>query len=190
MKKIKLLYLHGLESGPMADKAQALRAAEGGAAFDVTAPQLDTSRVVALRAGAEVPGGLAAAMAVPLAQARAAYLEARPEVVVGSSFGGALLLMLAHEPVWRAETAAVFLAQAGIRLTEHTALPTGLRAVLVHGDGDAVIPVDDSRRLAAGGAGAVYVEVHDDHRLKAVTQSGMLTALVRLARTLPVSAAG
>ena len=84
MKKINLLYLHGLESGPMADKAQALRAAEGGAAFDVTAPQLDTSRVVALRAGAEVPGGLAAAMAVPLAQARAAYLEARPEVVVGS----------------------------------------------------------------------------------------------------------
>ena len=84
----------------------------------------------------------------------------------------------------------MFLAQAGIRLTEHTALPTGLRAVLVHGDGDAVIPVDDSRRLAAGGAGAVYVEVHDDHRLKAVTQSGMLTALVRLARTLPVSVAG
>jgi hypothetical protein len=36
----------------------------------------------------------------------------------------------------------------------------------------------------------VYVEVHDDHRLKAVTRSGMLTALVRLALTLPISAAG
>jgi predicted alpha/beta hydrolase len=52
-------------------------------------------------------------MAVPLAEARAAYLAAEPDVVVGSSFGGALLLMLAHDPVWRAETAAVFLAQAG-----------------------------------------------------------------------------
>ncbi len=185
MNKVKLLYLHGLESGPYADKAQTLRAADAGEAFEVVAPQLTTARLVALRAAEPVEGGLAEALAEPFAQARAAYLEAEPAVVVGSSFGGALLLMLVHDPVWRPETAAVFLAQAGLRLTERATLPPGVRAVVVHGTDDTVIPVADSRALAASSAEAVYVEVTDEHRLQRVTRSGMLTALVRLALTAP-----
>jgi alpha/beta superfamily hydrolase len=120
------------------------------------------------------------AMALPVRQAAEAIRSAGPHVIVGSSFGAAVLLRLLHEaPV--GGTPVVLLAGAGLRLTGYTVLPAGLPAVLVHGRQDEVVPVEDSRLLAASSPHAVFIEVHDDHRLTQTTESGLLGALVALA---------
>lgn len=176
----RVLYLHGLESGPRAGKVVTLRAA----GFDVHAPQLDTSAATALvYAGNLDAEAYSRALEAPLAQAAEAVATAKPEVIVGSSFGAAVLLRLIHEhPIDGA--AVVLLAGAGRKMTTYTALPPGPRVVLVHGRGDVVIPYEDSRTLAATSPRAVMVEVDDDHRLTETTRSGLLCELVRLAHRL------
>lgn len=175
-----VVYLHGLESGPQAGKVVALRAA----GFTVVAPQLDTAAVMELiRVRDTDPVAIHLSLDAPLAQAIAAVREARPAVVVGSSFGAAVLLRLLHESGYSGFT-AVLLAGAGLKLTGYSTLPSGVRAIVVHGRSDEVIPIEHSRALAASSRNATLVEVHDDHRLAATTQSGMLAELVRMALRL------
>lgn len=177
----KVLYLHGLESGPNAGKAVALRKA----GFEVEAPALDTAATAALvNRGSRLPAAYTAALDGPLAQARDALLAFRPDVVVGSSFGGAVLLRLVGDPAWTGAV-AVMLAGAGPKMTGIDKLPPGVDVVLVHGRQDDVIPIDDSRGLAASSATALLIEVHDDHRLSATTASGLLAAVVTLAFSRP-----
>lgn len=180
---IRVVYLHGLESGPQAGKVLALRAS----GFDVVAPSLDTEEVQALRAaGSRVADAYAAAMVTPVQQAVEAITAAKPQVIVGSSFGAAVLLRLLHEGV-ATRTPVVLLAQAGLRLTGHTTLPPSVSAVLVHGRQDDVVPIEDSRLLAASSPSAVLIEVHDDHRLTRSTQNGLLASVVNMANVLGVS---
>ncbi|MEW5738002.1 MAG: hypothetical protein AB1938_03695 [Myxococcota bacterium] len=180
MEPTRALYLHGLESGPQAAKAMALSAA----GFAVTAPLLETAVVKRLLEVKDfTPSTWAEAMALPVSQAVAALAESRAQVVVGSSFGAAVLLRLLHEG-HGVGVPAVFLAGAGVRLTPLRTIPAGVRALLVHGAQDEVVPRDDSRLLAASSPDAVLVEVHDDHRLTKTTASGLLVELVRLALRL------
>ena len=74
----RVLFLHGLEGSPHGTKGTWLREH-----YDVVAPALDTSSIEAA-----------------LEDALAA-LAAEPDVVVGSSFGGAVLLELLHVGAWR-----------------------------------------------------------------------------------------
>jgi predicted esterase len=174
---LSVMYLHGLESGPYAGKATALRTA-----FEVVAPKLPTEGVIEARGTSE--GALEHEMEKALQVAVDAYRACQPNVVVGSSFGGAVLLKLVHHPEWRAESSALFLAQAGMRLTPLRALPHNVRAVLVHGALDNVIPVEDSRVLAASSPHALFVEVQDDHRLSMTMKRGLLESLVHLAHAV------
>jgi hypothetical protein len=172
-----VLYLHGLESGPLAAKALALR----DAGFTVHAPALDTAPAQQLlSAGSVAPEAWRTALSTPVSQAVTALDAHRPDVLVGSSFGAAVLLELLHAG-HGLNLPVVMLAGAGVRLTHHRALPPGVRAVLVHGREDTVVPPADSRLLSEASADAVLVEVHDDHRLTKTTDSGLLVALVSLA---------
>jgi dienelactone hydrolase len=172
-----VLYLHGLESGPLAAKALALR----DAGFTVHAPALDTVPAATLvSTGSVDPAAWRAALQSPVAQAVAALAANPPDVIVGSSFGAAVLLELLHAG-HGVGVPVVMLAGAGVRLTTHRALPPGVRAVLVHGREDTVVPPADSRLLADASPDAVLVEVHDDHRLSKTTASGLLAALVTMA---------
>mgnify|MGYP002632823077 CR=1 FL=1 len=146
----RVLFLHGREGSPQGKKGTWLRKH-----YDVVAPVLDTSSIQA-------------AMEEALAA-----LRSEPDVVVGSSFGGAVLLELLHVGAWAGP--CVFLAGAGPKLTGHRTLPPGGRAVLVHGLQDDVVPPEDSRALAASRAEDVrLVEVDDDHRLGGILRSGVL----------------
>ena len=175
-----LLYLHGLESGPQATKALALR----DAGFTVTAPALETAAAAKLLAeGSTDEAAWTSALARPVAQAAEALAQARPDVIVASSFGAAVLLTLLREHHDLPATPIVMLAGAGVRLTHYRALPPGVPAVLVHGLEDDVVPPADSRLLAEASPGALLVELHDDHRLSRTTASGLLVELVKLALT-------
>jgi pimeloyl-ACP methyl ester carboxylesterase len=153
----EVLFLHGLESNPTGSKAMWLKSH-----FDAYVPALDTSTF----AGA-------------LTQAREAVRAAKPKVVVGSSFGGALLLALVREGAWTGP--CVFLAQAAQKLGAGDALPEGTRAVLLHADDDDVVPLEDSVALAAtGGPGVRLIVVPGGgHRLSSTLEDGTLEAVIR-----------
>ncbi len=115
---------------------------------------------------------------------REALASFRPDVLVGSSFGGAVVAELLARELWRGPT--LLLAQAALRRSPTQRLPQAVRVWLVHGTRDEVIDPDDSRRLAETGApdSVRLIEVDDDHSLHESIRNGMLLGWVRqLART-------
>jgi pimeloyl-ACP methyl ester carboxylesterase len=151
---MRILFLHGREGGPESTKARWLAAHHGA-----VTPKLPTA-------------DLAGALPV----ARAALRDHAPDLLVGSSFGGALAVELLAEGSWRGPT--VLLAPASHKLGGVGRLPDGARVVLVHGDEDDVVPFSDSEALAAtGGAGVRLVRVPGgNHRLHGILDDGTLAA--------------
>jgi hypothetical protein len=174
-----IIYLHGLESGPNGSKGTWICENYNGFAVD-----LDTSAARSSRAQAEARGvvwdhecpDLEVAFSLPLSRARAAISD-DTRLIVGSSFGGAVLMKLLHENAWSGP--CVFIASAGTKLTGHDSLPPGTSAVLLHGRHDDIVPLDDSRRMAATGGLEVQLwEIGDGHRMKGILDSGILRAAI------------
>ena len=153
----RILFLHGLESSPSGLKARWL--AEH---YQAWTPALTTGD-----------------WSLALAQARAGIQEWKPDLLIGSSFGGALLLALLLEGSWQGP--CIFIAQAGVRLGVGQALPSGTRAILLHGTEDAVVPLEGSRLLAAsGGEGVELWEIPGgDHRLEGCLMDGTLDRAIQ-----------
>lgn len=217
---MRVLFLHGLESGPNGNKPRALR--EAG--LEVTALQMPCGRSAIVRDPATLAAlglaglmlgaaarrgpltfaaglaGVALARPVALALAtrrafsrsvdvqRRALEEGSFDVVVGSSFGGAVGLELLLCGAWRGPT--VLLCPAHERVAERAwrAPPPGLAALgaaarqvlVVHGRADEVVPFAHAQRLVAGSA-AQLLEVDDDHRLTATATTEGLRVWVERA---------
>lgn len=109
----------------------------------------------------------------------AALNEFRPDILVGSSFGGAVAVALLNRGVWHGPT--LLLAQAAYHFDCSRELPEGVRVWLVHGRQDDVVDIADSRRLAQTGSPELVrlIEVDDDHPLTNLVESGQLVELVR-----------
>jgi hypothetical protein len=175
-----VIFLHGLESGPGGAKALWLKERYGALTPDLQTGEVIRRREQALKEGKIIPGGhpeLAKVLSGPLSRAREA-LSPAPDLVLGSSFGGALLLALLNEGLWTGPS--LFLAGAGLRLTPYTSLPEGTRAILIHGRDDDVVPPQDSRALAATGGPQVQLwEVGDGHRLQSTLEDGTLDLAIQ-----------
>lgn len=151
----EIVFLHGLESGPGGRKARWL-----AARYDVAVPSLTTHD-----------------WRLACAQAATAVADARPALVIGSSFGAAILLHLLQGGAWRGPS--LLLAQAGGKLGLPDALPAGVPVWLVHGDRDEIIPFEDSERLAASSASARLIRVPGgDHRLNDTLEDGQMTSWI------------
>lgn len=157
MTRLRVQFIHGLEGSPAGNKARAL-----AAEFETATPAMDT-------------GNFDACVALHAETVR----RFNPDVLVGSSFGGAVALALVQREQWSGPT--LLLAQAGLRQGLRAQIPPGVRVWLVHARGDDVVPIADSRRLARSGTpGFVRLfEVDDDHALHAFVASGRLVAMVR-----------
>jgi hypothetical protein len=155
--RLRVLFVHGQESGPHGTKARLL--AEH---FDALTPAMET---------ADFEGCVR--------QIARAIEEFRPELVVGSSFGGAVAVALLQRGLWQGPT--LLLAQAAAELGVPLRLPEGVPVWIVHGTRDDVVPIASSLVLARSGSPEQVrlVEVRDDHRLSATVASGRLVALVR-----------
>ena len=147
-----ILFAHGLESGPVGRKSQALV----DAGYEVIAPDcrgLDLAQRVA-----RLVDSLVAAQAsgvLPL--------------LVGSSFGGIAGLVAALVATERGVTLpGLVLCAPALMLPPPPATVERLRCpartIVVHGTRDEVIPLELSRRFAAE-HGAALREVDDDHGL-------------------------
>jgi predicted esterase len=156
MTRLRVQFIHGLEGSPKGAKATLL-----ARHFETLAPAMDT-------------GDFDASVAVQ-ADALAAF---QPDVLVGSSFGGAVAVELLRRGLWHGAT--LLLAQAALRRDPRVELPREVPVWLVHGLRDEQIDIEDSRRLAATGSPerVMLLEVDDDHSLHETVRSGRLVELV------------
>lgn len=145
---MRVLYLHGLHSRPGGVKPTYLRSL----GHEVVNPHLPDED-----------------FAESVRRARDAFERGRPEVVVGSSRGGAVALHVDTGPV-----PVVLIAPAWRRWGE--ARRAGPSTVILHSRADAVIPFEDSLALiaASGLPGSALIEVGLDHHM---TDEAALAAL-------------
>ena len=136
---MKLLYLHGWNSVVGGVKPTSLRSR----GHEVIEPALDHDD-----------------FELALATAQAAFDEHRPEVVVGSSRGGAVAMN-----VRSGHARLVLLCPAWKRWGSAKTVKAG--TVILHSRGDDVIPFEESLELvrASGLPDGVLLEVGTDHRL-------------------------
>ena len=156
---LRLQFAHGLESSPQGVKARLF-----SQHFDACTPAMDTRDFAAC---------------VRMHEAELARFQ--PELLIGSSFGGAVAVTLLERGSWRGPT--LLLAQAAQFYAPAARLPEGVRVTLVHGTDDEVVPIEGSRRLARTGSPELVqlIEVDDDHALSRLVASGALLDIVRRA---------
>lgn len=156
---MRVTFVHGLESNPQGTKARFL-----SKHFDAHTPALDTSDFEGCVRTVEEE------------------LRARkPDVVVGSSFGGAVVVALLQRGVHSGPT--VLLAPAARAFGLEQRLPHGVRVIVAHGTRDTIVDPADSRALAATGSPELVelIEVDDEHRLQSLVDTERLAELVRSA---------
>ena len=161
-RPLRVQFAHGLESGPGSAKAMYF-----DKRFDAVTPAMNTSDFEAC---------------VTLHADEIAAQE--PDVLVGSSFGGAVVLALLQRGFFVGPSLLLAPAYRGHGAGDR--IPDGLRVLIVHGTRDTVVPIEDSRALAqTGSKGSVaLVEVDDDHMLASLLESDELAMLVRRTFTL------
>jgi hypothetical protein len=159
VSRLKVQFAHGLESSPLGNKARLF-----AQHFDALTPEMDTR-------------DLASCVEVH----RAAIASFRPDLLIGSSFGGAVVVALLERGLWRGPT--LLLAQAARYYLPNCKLPEGVRVTLVHSPEDEVVDIEGSRALAKTGSPELVelIEVDDDHGLTGITASGELLRFVRRA---------
>jgi hypothetical protein len=154
---LRVQFIHGLEGSPHGAKAQLF--AEH---FTATTPAMDThdfDACVQLHAGV--------------------LLSFKPDVLIGSSFGGAVAVALLQRGLWRGPT--LLLAQAAKHFGLPLQLPPDVHVWLVHGTHDIVVDIDECRVLSRTGTAQLVrlIEVDDDHSLHGMVESGRLVETVR-----------
>jgi hypothetical protein len=155
----RVQFIHGLEGSPQGAKASAL-----ARHFAAVTPAMNTADF--------------AACVTIQADTIASF---RPDVLVGSSFGGAVAVELLRRRLWQGATLLLAQAALAMRERETVELPRDVPVWLVHGLNDDVVPIEHSRRLARSGTPSLVrlIEVDDDHGLHRTLESGRLVELVR-----------
>jgi len=149
---MKVLFLHGKESGPGGTKPTHL-IEHGFTMINPALPKDDFEESVHI--------------------AQAAFKEHAPEVVVGSSRGGAVAMNTNI-----GDAGLVLLAPAWRNWGAVTTVKT--RAIVIHSRHDEIIPFADSEALVAGSPNAVLVEIGDDHRLSTFEPLAAMLDAVRV----------
>jgi len=150
---MKILFLHGRESGPGGTKPTYL-IKHGFTVINPALPADDFDTSVRI--------------------AQAAFDEHTPEVVVGSSRGGAVAMNINI-----GDAGLVLLAPAWKKWG--TAKTVKSQTRVIHSRQDEIVPFADSEDLVAGSTPAVLVEIGSDHRLSTPEP---LAAMLEAVRTL------
>ena len=167
-----VVFLHGLEGSPNGRKASWLKEH-----YDVVAPTLNTTK--ARETIAQMTNPLAVALSdtqrrsifkAPL-KAAVSSIEPDTRLVIGSSFGGALLGELVELGLWTGP--CLFLASAHCQWSRIDTLRGP--AIFIHGRKDTVSPLGPVEEFVLkNGPPHVFWAVDDDHALRSILENGML----------------
>ena len=154
---VRVQFIHGLEGSPRGAKAQLF-----AAHFDACTPAMNTGDFEGC-----------------VERHRQTLAPFGPDVLVGSSFGGAIAVALLQRGHWTGPT--LLLAPAALRVGLAPWLPDQVHIWVLHGVHDSVIDIADSRRLVRSGTPGLVrlMEVDDDHALHRMVGTGELVAVVR-----------
>jgi len=162
-RTMKILYIHGLESGPMGRKVSFLRNLP---AVDIHCDQLP------------VTNGFEACVQQQIASLK----RFKPQVVIGSSYGGAIATELILRNAWTGPTLLLAPAWMEIkrRLPEQItwagpslANATG-KVIVLHGDRDDIVPLADSQELVKTSPLAELHILQDEHPLDCLVKTETL----------------
>ncbi len=145
MSKAKVLFLHGLSSDGSV-KSGFLRSL----GYDVLTPKLSDWF-----------------FATAVAQAQAAYDSFQPNVIVGSSRGGAVAMNMES-----GETSLILLAPAWRRWGKVDRITKP--SFVIHSMADSVVPYDDSVKLWTNSTGLELISAGADHRMNDAEAQGIL----------------
>jgi len=137
--RLRVMFLHGLESSALGMKPIYLNRW-----YRVCAPAMIPKRPF-----------------LTLRRVTAAIRSFRPHLIIGSSYGGAVLLTLLQHGEWSGPS--ILLAPAlGLLAPYSLSLPKGLKApiVLVHGNRDTLVPLAHSKQLLSSASGRSTVTVN------------------------------
>ena len=189
---VKVLFLHGLEGrGPLGKKARCL-----SDEWSALTPSLRTRGLVGLRDKCAGQWStldqkeIDASLETPYLDAKDAVRYAKPDIVVGSSMGGAILFKLMAEGHYTG--LAVFCAPAIQNLLGDDFIASKIkenpevfeRSVWLLGETDTVVSNSHNIRLAKMLNGNVIVSPGDGHRLNKAVESNILNSAVLTALEL------
>lgn len=164
----KVIFLHGLEGSPNGTKAKWLRKH-----FDLVAPEMDTSSVDAAR-----PGALGALQGS----------GADADLLIGSSFGGAMAMRLVSEGHW---SGPVVLLAPAVRFAEDVVFEPEARVAVVHGRADKeVLWPSVLERFAQAGEGVQLFLGGWEHRLGKALDDGSIRRAIHWALDYDVLSRG
>lgn len=174
----RVLFLHGLEGSPTGAKAFHLKST-----WNAVAPPLRTGQLRELRSKypalswIEMPKKeLKEALDLAYEDAVSAMQYIKPDVIVGSSMGGALLAKLIIEGEWAG--ASVFLAPGIDPLLGKITLPQLESSVWILAEIDEVVPNAPNIRLCKSVGGNLLLSAEDTHRLHRALETGLIDSAI------------
>ena len=180
---VKVLFLHGLEGSSTGSKALALQTAWGA-----MCPTIRTNSLLELKDRCANNWDNASqsekdsAIADSFADAADAVRYMKPDIVVGSSLGGALLLKLYASGLYTGP--GVFLAPAipnlisDIEIAKARPQLEATPTMWVLGEVDFVVPNRPNIQLAKSVRGNVIVTPGDSHRLEISRENGTIDSAI------------
>jgi len=178
---VKILFLHGLEGSPTGEKSQHLKKTWGA-----LSPRIRTSGLVELKSKCSGQWDsleydeIYEAMGPSYSDAIDAVTYMKPDIVIGSSLGAALLYRMMAEGEY--EGSALFLAPAISALLSPETIKEGKKilrestSVWLLGETDQIVSNSDNISIAKSCNGNVMMSPSDGHRLQNAVASGLLDA--------------
>jgi len=175
---VNILFLHGLEGSPEGDKARHLKTK-----WSANIPMLRSDDLRNLRSiypgrtWQEMPAKeLNNAIDKVYEDALAAVSYAQPDIIVGSSMGGALLAKLILDKKWFGSS--IFLAPAIEPLLGNIKLPELKNSVWILGELDTVVPNAANIQYCSNMGGSLILSIDDSHRLHRALNSGIIDCAI------------
>lgn len=180
---VKVLFLHGLEGSPNGEKSRHMQAKWGA-----LVPHLRTTDLRNLKEKCRNQWHLAdaedleEALSTPYQDALDAVQYCKPDIIVGSSMGAALLYKLYAEEAYSGS--GVFLAPAIPNLLSSEEITSATKNVKNHstfwlfGETDTIVSNKENARIAKLCKGSIAYSPEDGHRLKSATASGLIDSAI------------
>ena len=166
---MQVLFLHGLEGSPQGKKAQWPLAN-----YDTRVPSLDTTQAQNfLSSPRDQDFSLDKPAHIFEAPVKAALsaLTAQTSIIIGSSFGGAVLGQLVEKGHW--EGPCIFLASAHVKFDTLSSFVG--RSICIHGTADTIVPSSPVAAFVAQcGPPHEFWGIEDNHSLSSIRESGVL----------------